>query len=79
MCPLKQQWCDPRHGGRGGKNNGPGTGGQTPFKTIFAPAAFFADAPHFGPPHFHLEAQSQEFHPGYKLFNLYPPKKTVKV
>ena len=40
------------------------TGGQTLFKTFFAPAASFADAPHFGPPHFRLEAQSQEFPPG---------------
>ena len=34
------------------------------FKAIFVPAASFADATHFDPPHFRLEAQSQEFPPG---------------
>ena len=33
MCPLKQL-CAPRHGGRGGKNNGPGIWYQT-FNMIY--------------------------------------------
>ena len=42
MCPLKQL-CAPRHGGRGGKNNGlgtqvPSTNMQTCRKTNFAEA-----------------------------------------
>ena len=38
--------------------------GTNTFKAIFVPAASFADATHFDPPHFRLEAQSQEFPPG---------------
>ena len=38
--------------------------GTNTFKAIFVPAVSFSDATHFDPPHFRLEAQSQEFPPG---------------